>query len=174
MAKSFEVIYLQPDQTQFSRTGDTLSLAVNIDGEEVHYPRVVLRSCFPVSDTNKYLSVRDANDEKLTEIGVIEDWTLLSHDDREAISAELNLFYLVPRITKIHDIKDDLGFLYWKVDTDKGPQEFAMRNSVIRYSRQVGPGHFLLIDVNQARHEIMDIESLDSRSQRLLQLHFSL
>lgn len=174
MAKSFEVIYLTPDATHFTRVGDTLSMDTVIEGEEKHYARVVLRQCFPVSDNNKYLSIRDANDEKQKEIGVIEDWTQLAHEDREAVSAELNLYYLIPRITKIHEIKNDLGFLYWKVETDKGPQEFAMRDSIIHYSREIGPGHFLLIDVNQARHEIVDIEQLDKQSQRYLQLHFQL
>ncbi len=32
---------------------------------------------------------------------------------------------------------------------------------------QSQPGHWLLIDVNQARYEIMDVGALDRKSQRL-------
>ncbi len=168
MAKAFEVVYLKPENVHFTRRGDTLSLTVEERGVNVHYPRVVLRSCFPVSDSAAYLSVRDANAEKQPEIGILEDWTQLSTEDREAVAAELDLYYLVPKVTKIREIKEELGFLYWKVETDKGPQEFVMRNSITRNTREVSPNHWLLIDVNDARHEITDLAALDSRSQKLL------
>lgn len=168
MAKVYEVVYLKPENVHFVRHGDTLGLTVTEGDVNVHYPRVVLRSCFPVSDGTAFLSVRDANEEKQPEIGIIEDWTHLKPEDREAVTAELNLYYLVPKITRIDEIKEELGFLYWTVDTDKGPQEFVMRNSITRNTRQVSAHHWLIIDVNDARHEIPDFTKLDSRSQKLL------
>ena len=168
MAKSFEVVYLKPDNVSFHRHGDTLGLTVSENGIAIQYPRVVLRSCFPVSDTTAYLSVRDANAEGQPEIGIVEDWTELNAEDREAVEAELSLYYLVPKITRILSVKEQLGFLYWDVQTDKGPQEFVMRNNITRKTREVSPGHWLLIDVNDARHEIEDFKKLDSHSQKLL------
>ena len=129
----------------------------------------IIRSCFPVSHNTGYLSVRDANDEKQAEIGIITDWTQLAPADREAVAAELGLHYFVPKITQVHSIKEELGFLYWSVQTDNGPQEFVMRNSIIHNTRQVSPEHWLIIDVNDARHEIPDVSVLDTRSQRLLE-----
>lgn len=174
MTKAFEVVYLRPDEVHFERQGDTLSLMVTQQGLTTVYPRVILRPCFPVSDRSAYLSVRDASAERQPEIGIIEDWTQLSDADRAAIETELALYYFVPRITRIREIKEELGFLYWTVDTDKGPQEFVMRNSIVRSTRQVGPGHWLLIDVNDARHEIPDVAALDSRSQKLLAQYLSM
>ena len=174
MAKAFEVVYLQPDTIHFSRRGDTLSLTVTEDGANVHYPRVVLRSCFPVSDSIAFLSVRDANADIQPEIGIVQNWTELKPEDREAVAAELSLYYLVPKITRIDDIKEELGFLYWSVETDKGPQEFVMRNSITQNTRQVTHRHWLLIDVNDARHEIPDVMVLDARSQKLLGRFLSL
>lgn len=168
MAKAFEVVYLKPENINFHRHGDTLSLTVSEDGLAVQYPRVVLRSCFPVSDTTAYLSVRDASADGQPEIGIVEDWTGLNAPDREAVEAELSLYYLVPKIERVHSIKEQLGFLYWDVETDKGPQEFVMRNNITRKTREVSPGHWLLIDVNDARHEIEDFKTLDSHSQKLL------
>jgi hypothetical protein len=159
---------------RFARHGDTLSLAVSEGGVSVYYPRVILRSCFPVSDNTAYLSVRDANADKQPEIGILEDWTRLRPKDRDAVAAELNLYYLVPKITRIEDIKEELGFLYWRVETDKGPQEFVMRNSITRNTREVSPGHWLLIDVNDARHEIKEVAALDTRSQKLLSRFLSM
>jgi hypothetical protein len=170
MAKSFELVYLKPDQVRFERHGDTLSLT--IDG--THYPRVVLRPCFPVSMDRNYLSVRDANEEEQPELGVIEDWTVLAEPDRQAVAEELGLYYFVPSIRRVHEIKDELGFLYWAVDTDKGERSFVMRNNVIQQAREVARGRWLLIDVNQARYEISDIGALDRHSQKLVENVLSL
>jgi hypothetical protein len=174
MAKSYDLVYLASDKVSFRRQGDTLSLTL-MDGEvSVHYPRVILRACFPVSDSEAFLSVRDASEERHREIGIIEDWTKLRAEDREAIAAELRLYYLVPKITRIEAIKEELGFLYWTVETDKGPQSFVMRNNVTQNTREVSPNHWLVIDVNDARHEIPDVTALDVRSQRLLERYLSL
>lgn len=173
MAKAFELVLLDPEAVTFTRRGDTLSMTLAKDNINVHYPRVVLRSCFPVSDGKVFLSVRDANDDKQMEIGIIEDWTKLSQENQNAVETELSLHYFVPKIQRINSINEELGFLYWSVDTDKGPQEFVMRNSVIRYARQIEAGHWLIIDVNDARHEITDVEVLDNHSQNLLQRYLS-
>ncbi len=176
MPKTFEVVYLDPERVAFERKGDTLSLTLQTDGAPegassniVHYPRVVLRACFPVSDNTKFLSVRDATDETIPELGIIEDWSQLPPTSRDAVAAELGLHYFVPKITRVFSIKEELGFLYWVVETDKGRKEFVMRNSVIHYAREVMPGHWLLIDVNEARYEIPDVTVLDTHSQKLVQ-----
>lgn len=169
--KSFELVTLAPDQVHFERQGDTLSLTLS-DG--THYPRVVLRRCFPVSQEYNFISVRDASSEEQPEIGIIEDWMQLAEEDRRAVAAELGLHYFVPKITRVHKIKDEFGFLYWTVETDKGPKEFVMRNSVVHYAREIGPNHWLIIDVNQARYEIPDISKLDGHSQRLVRRYLCL
>ncbi len=165
MPKSYEVVVLAPEQVRFQRRGDTLSLVL-ADG--TYYPRVILRCCFPVSKQQVLLSVRDANTEEQDEIGIIEDWTRLPEENRRAVATELGLHYFVPRITRVLEVKDEFGFLYWTVETDKGPRDFVMRNNVVHFAREVGPNHWLLIDVNQARYEIADLTALDVRSQRLV------
>jgi hypothetical protein len=166
---SFRLTYLDPHKVRFQRQGDTLSMTVQETEEpalQTHYPRVVLRSCFPVSEEGAYLSVRDASPEQEIEIGILENWTAMDDSNRRAVATELGLHYFVPRIERVIKVKDELGFLYWTVETDKGPKEFVMRNSVIRYAREVSPGHWLLIDVNEARYEIPDVDRLDRASQR--------
>ncbi len=179
MTKAFEVVYLDPGRVTFERKGDTLSLTLQADDAPdgapdgvsniIHYPRVALRACFPVSDNTEFLSVRDATDETIPELGIIGDWSQLQPASRDAVAAELGLHYFVPKITQVFSVKEELGFLYWVVETDKGRKEFVMRNSVIHYAREVAPGHWLLIDVNEARYEIPDVVILDARSQKLVQ-----
>jgi len=165
MTRFFEVVHLEPEQVSFQRDGDTLSLTL-ADG--TRYPRVALRCAFPVSDETVLLSVRDACTEEQVEIGIIDDWGRLREKDRVAVAAELGLHYFVPRITCVHHVKEEFGFLHWTVDTDKGPKEFVMRNSVVHYAREIGLDHWLLIDVGQARYEILDLKRLDGNSQRLV------
>jgi hypothetical protein len=180
MAKSYEMVHLSADQVRFERHGDTLSLTLSenpsVSGGDTQsevpgvrrYPRVVLRCCFPVSEEAHYLSVRDASTEEQDEIGIIDDWTALHPQDRDAVAAELGLHYFVPQVRQVHHVKEEFGFLYWTVETDKGPKEFVMRNSVVHFAREVAPEHWLLIDVNQARYEIPCVNALDPHSQRLV------
>jgi len=172
--KSYEVRSLTSTDVRFERIGDTLAMTLNDGGCAVYYPWVVVRSCFPVSDDKVFLSVRDATAEEQDEIGIIDDWTTLRETDREAIAAELGLHYFVPQITGVMNVKEEFGFLYWTVGTNKGPKEFVMRDSVVHYTREIGPGHYLIIDVNQARYEIPDVGALDAHSQKLVRLSLRL
>ena len=48
-----------------------------------------------------------------------------------AVLRELRLHYFVPVIQQIYNIKDEFGFLYWTVETERGKKEFTMRDSII-------------------------------------------
>ncbi|MHB0858347.1 MAG: DUF1854 domain-containing protein [Anaerolineae bacterium] len=170
MAQAFETVFLEPEEAHFCRTGDTLSLDLP-DGR--HFARVVLRCCFPVWNEKVFLSVRDAGEreafcDEQEEIGILRDWTTLPAEDRQAVAQELGLHYFVPQIVRILSIREEFGFLYWSVETDKGPKDFIMRDSIVTYVREVAPNHLLIIDMNQARYEITDTTVLDSRSKKLM------
>lgn len=160
-----EPAYLDPQRLHFEREGDTLSLTV---AGAVYFPRVSLRSCFPVSDKYGYLTVHDASFEEQPEIGIVADWTQLTGVDREAVAQELGMHYFVPQIQQVFKIREEMGFLYWLVHTDRGTREFTMRHNVIRCVREISPGHWLLIDVNESRYEITNVDALDRRSSRLV------
>ena len=166
----FEEIRLAPDRVHFYRIGDTLSMS---DDRGTEYSRVILRRCFPMSDENTFLSVRDASTEDLEEIGILEDWSELAPDDRRAVAQELSVFYLVPEIRAIRSARNEFGFLYWEVDTDRGPLEFIMRDQVVRYTRRISQDRWILIDVDQARYEIPQLSALDEHSIKLLERYLS-
>jgi Domain of unknown function (DUF1854) len=167
LSESFETVYLDPKAIRFHYDGHNLAFTAS-DG--THYARVTLRRSFPLSADNSYIVVRVPEDEpdRFRELGVIVDCGELEDGSRKAVEQELRSFYLVPTIQCIHNIREEFGFLYWSVDTDRGAKEFIMRDSIIGQVRQVGSGRWLLIDINQTRYEVRNFEQLDEHSQDLV------
>ena len=172
--ETFEVVYLDTKAIRFAYDGENLTFA-NSDG--VFYPRVTLRRCFPLSADTTFILVRvpeaDCENERARmhpsqELGIIAQVDDLDPASKEAVLRELRLFYFVPRIQRIVKIREEFGFLYWTVETDRGGKDFIMRDSIIGQVRQVSPGRWLVIDINQTRYEIHDFEKLDKTSQELL------
>jgi hypothetical protein len=164
---SFEPVYLAPSEVTFNNENDRLSLTM-ADG--TYYPRVTLRRCFPFSTNNFYITVMTPYTEKerSTELGIITEVEDLEPQSRQAVSEELKMHYFVPVIKKIHKIKEEYGFQYWTVTTDRGEKEFIVRDNIVSTSRQISSTRWLLIDINQARYEINDDDTLDQRSRLLM------
>ena len=171
--ESFAIVYMDPKGVCFEYIGENLTLTL-ADG--TYYPRVTLRRCFPLSAKRTNIIVRAPQpDNQLEyEIGIIADLEELRPDSQEAVLRELQLHYFVPTIQRILTIREEFGFLYWQVETDRGEKEFVMRDSVIGSVRQISPNRWLIIDINQTRYEVRDITVLDSRSQELLRLNLLL
>jgi hypothetical protein len=165
--ESFESTFLDPMTIHFNHDGHNLTYTAS-DG--TFYPRVTLRRSFPLSAGNTYIVVRipDIEPDRSHELGLIIDSNELDDESRQAVEYELQSFYLVPTIELIHNIREEFGFLYWSVETDRGTKDFIMRDSIIGHVRQVGPGRWLIIDINQTRYEVRNFEQLDEHSQVLL------
>lgn len=171
--ESFEIVALDAPHLQFAYDGENLTFT-NADG--AYYPMVTLRRCFPLSASTTHILVRipDTEDERGRELGIIADAAELPDEARGAVLRELRLHYFVPLIQKINTIREEFGFLYWSVDTDRGQKEFVMRDSVISAVRKVSDGRWLIIDINQTRYEIYNYESLDTKGQDLLRRYLLL
>jgi hypothetical protein len=165
--ESFELVFLDPKTIRFDNQEDNLGF---YDSDGNHYARVSLRRSFPLSAQNTYIMVRtpDLEHERGHELGMIKDINELDDASSQAVLLELKLHYLVPIIQRIHSIKEEFGFLYWSVETDRGDKEFVMRDSIISSTRQVSSQRWLVIDINQTRYEIRDLTALDKHSQDLL------
>ncbi len=171
---TFDVVYLDAKAIRFAYDGENLTFA-NSDG--VFYPRVTLRRCFPLSADTTFIIVRQPESEDgnehagmhpAQELGIIARVDDLDLASQEAVLRELRLFYFVPRIQRIVKIREEFGFLYWTVETDRGNKDFIMRDSIIGQVRQVSPGRWLVIDINQTRYEIHNFDELDKTSQEML------
>jgi hypothetical protein len=171
--EAFELVYLDPRTIRFAYDGENLTFT-NSDG--VLYPRVTLRRGFPLSAKNTNILVRLPDEEMETgkELGILPDVEELEEASREAVLRELSLYYFVPAIQSIEHIREEFGFLYWTVETDRGKKDFVMRDSPIGSVRRVSAGRYLIIDINQTRYEVPDVEALDTHSQDLLRRYLLL
>lgn len=163
----FDLVYLEARTVRFGYEGENLTM---IDTDGTYYPRVTLRRCFPLSAQNSNIIVctPGLEMEHGIELGMIKVVDDLEGESREAVLRELSLHYFVPVVKKIHSIRDEFGFLYWSVDTDRGSRDFIMRDSVISSTRRVSDGRWLLIDINQTRYEVREFHVLDKQSQDLI------
>ena len=141
---------------------------VSLDYDGVHYDRVKVVRLFPFSDADKYISIREhGNGER--EIGIIEDMAEMPEETREILNQQLNLSYFTPVIQKIYSIKDEYGYAYFHVMTDKGECKFAINmgsNAVAKLSDV----RLIISDVDENRFEIRDVEKLTQKERRMLDL----
>jgi hypothetical protein len=171
--EAFEVVYLDPRRVRFAYDGENLTFT---DGDGTFYPRVTLRRGFPLSAKHTHILVRLPEEEtdRGRELGILPEVDGLEAASREAVLRELAVFYFVPAIQRVLKIREEFGFLYWTVETDRGNKDFVMRDSPIGAVRRVSEGRYLIIDINQTRYEVPDMEALDGHSQELLKRYLLL
>ncbi|MCH5273076.1 MAG: DUF1854 domain-containing protein [Lachnospiraceae bacterium] len=157
--------YLTPDTAVFTKTeGGFVSLRL---GEEF-YPRVQVVRMFPFSEPEKYVSIRTA-EETSKEIGVIEDLGTFPQEVRIILEEQLGLRYFTPVIKKIYQIKDEYGYAYFDVETDRGRCRFVIHmggNAVVHLSDV----RILISDIDENRFEITDVTKLTVKEQKRLDL----
>lgn len=157
--------YLNKDNAVFERTaGGFVSVKI---GDEF-YPRVHVIRMFPFTDPGKFISIRTP-DEHSKEIGVIEDLKDVSAETRKMLEEQMNLRYFTPIITKVINIKDEYGYAYFDVVTDRGACRFTIHSggsSVVHLSET----RILISDIDENRFEIPDITKLTAKELKKLDL----
>lgn len=169
--KNIAVNLLEETDAVFSRTdGGFVSLTyTDSDGSVKTYPRVAVHRCFPFSDPTHYLSIREPeNDGK--EIGLIRDPEKLPPDAQKMLSEQMALRYFTPVILHIKKIKEEYGYSYWDVVTDRGVCRFTVRSgSGSVYP--IGPNRYLINDLDGNRFEIPDLYRLSAKEIKQLDLY---
>ncbi|NJL32389.1 MAG: DUF1854 domain-containing protein [Phycisphaerales bacterium] len=159
--------WLTPEHVRI-HLGNHNALHVTITNERIYSGVFALR-CMPVSDPQKYISLRwhDA-DNRDQEIGLIRALTDWPADARELIEAALTRRYLLHEVISIESIKPFHNYLDFSVITDHGPMTFIMRHSG---SAAIDYGHTgkLLIDVEENRFVIPDLNRLTERQRALFE-----
>lgn len=153
------------DNATFARTdGGFVSMEYN--GKT--YSRVSVHRCFPHSDPDKYISIREPDSDG-REIGIIEDLTALPSELRDMLEEQMRLRYFAPKILKVHDVKSEYGYSYWDVTTDRGRCRFTAHlggGSV--YS--IGKDRYLVNDLDGNRFEIPNLYALSAKEVKKLDL----
>ena len=160
-----KVRYLNSENAEFNRTeGGFVSLKT---GDE-NYDRVHVVRRFPFTDPQHYISIRTP-DENSKEIGIIRDMNDVKPDVRQMLEEQMNLRYFTPIITKIINIKDEYGYAYFDVVTDRGACRFTINiggSSVVHLSDT----RILISDIDENRFEIPDIMKLSIGERKKLDL----
>lgn len=157
--------WLTPDNSVFTRTPGGF---VSLKNGENEYKRVSIVRMFPFTDPAHYISVRTP-DENSKEIGIVKDLELFSEDVRDMLREQMNLRYFTPIITKVVSIKDEYGYAYFDVVTDRGEVRFTINmggNSVIHLSET----RILITDIDENRFEIPDVMALTTAERKKLDL----
>ena len=165
------VRYITKDNAEFERSGDFIRMKVRLpddDGneEEKTYDRIFLHRAFPFDYPYSYISVLDADAK---EIGIIQDIDALGEETAAMLRAELDRKYYTPVIRQILSVKDKFGYSYWKVVTDEGEIEFTCRDTFSSLLK-VGGNRVFVTDMDGNRFEIPDLEALDRKSFRKIEL----
>ena len=156
---------LDEKNTEFIRTkGGFLSIKTG----DTSYPRVHAVRMFPFTDPDRYISIRTTG-EKSKEIGIIEDMASLSKETAGIIKEQLDLRYFTPVITGIKSIKDEYGYAYFHVMTDRGECKFSINMGSNAVSK-LSDTRLIIQDVDENRFEIRDVEALSMKERRMLDM----
>lgn len=162
-----DLSYLDQTNTEFYRRGDFLAAKITKNGETVDCGRVILHRLFPFSELYTNISVQNPDGE---EVGLIADVNSYPSDVAEMLRKEIDERYFVPTILAIDDLKERFGISTWKVRTDVGDITFSVRDTY-RSMTFSGNGTIYILDADGNRYVIDDVNKLDSKSYRKIELY---
>ena len=157
-----EVQFLDASNVKIARNSFE-ELTVELPDGASHTNVEAVRS-FPLTDSNKYITLLDSEGE---EIGIIQDIKQLPRESAEILVSELQKRYFMPKITKIHELDGEFGVTRWVVETNRGPVTFGMRTRYDVVSLE--NGRVLIKDADGNRYEIENYHHLDPASLALLE-----
>lgn len=156
-------IYVDRTSGRIERTDLYLVRLITNDGRVVE--DLEPRRLFPVSDTNRYITLVDSREK---EVALIRDMDSLDAASADALNDCFREYYMIPKITQVLDVSDKFGTLTFRVLTDRGEIIFRIRNRHSDIKTFTGSPRVFIRDSDDNRYEITDYSALDGRSRRLL------
>jgi Domain of unknown function (DUF1854). len=164
LVEASRLAFLDPKKLRFHKHGAILRLTVEDDRS---FLKVGILRAFPLSDRNRFFSVRDGAEN---EIGIIVNPTDLSAENQNLIDEDLQRRYFVPSVKKIVSAKERFGTVEWTVETDRGVCHFTTQNLRENVQRPAA-GRIILNDVDGNRYDIRNLDELSRESQEILFRH---
>ena len=166
------IVYITPDNAVIGEKNHFLTLSLktkNENGEEEtkEYDRVFLHRAFPFDHPEDYISVQDADKN---EIGMISSLSVFPEESCALLRAELARKYYAPQITAILSLRDRYGYAYLSASSDAGEITFTLRDAA-RSILKVDEKRVIITDIDGNRYEIPDIEKLDRKSFKKIELY---
>ena len=163
------------DNTQFKRSPSGLvSLTLTTpDGKVEEFERIVAVRCFPVTNPQEFVSVREPDSKKKgrgKEIGMIRRMADLPEEAQALLNEELDRRYFTPEIIRITGMKEKFGYSYWDVDTTAGRVTFVLNNPFSNI-RILEDGSVFINDIDGNCFKIPDVAKLDAQSLRKIEIY---
>lgn len=155
-------LYVEYDMARFQRKDITHVDMELYDGRK--FENLEPHRLFPLSGLKKYITLLD---EQGIERAIIRDMQTLPESERNIIEECLEEYYLIPRVTKIHDIQEKYGVVTLDTETDRGCARIEIRN-ILHGMKLLYGSRVLLRDGNDNRYEIPDLTQLDKKSRQLI------
>ena len=160
--RGFYVNILDPRKIRICRDESGRLKLIFDNDEKVLIKRVV--RAFPLTMPWRYVILIDENDR---EVGLLRDLGDLDETSMKVLKDELERVYFIPKIKKIHRIKEEFGFLIWETETDKGPRRFEVTSR--RDVKKMGKRRIIVRDADGNLYDIPDYADLDQKSIILLE-----
>ncbi len=160
---SYADFLLDPNQLRCSRSPHG-SLILHIGDEEYH--DLNIRRAFPLEESNRYIGFFQHDG---TELGLLEDPSLLEQASRDALLAELDKIYFQPHITAFNSLDEEFGVLRGHIETTSGPRPLEIRG-YRQNVRMLSGERAIVEDVDGNRYLIDDWPALPKRIREILGL----
>lgn len=162
---TFRTRWLTPDNARI-HLGNHEALHVTARDNRI-YGGVFAVRALPASTPDGFISLRYSDaDGREHEIGMVRAIAEWSPEVRTLLADALRRRYFVREITSIESIELEHGYLVFDVQTDRGPTRFLMRWTQSSAADH-GPAGKILVDVDDNRFLVRDVDRLPRRQQLL-------
>jgi len=124
---------------------------------------VHVRRCFPWSEPDRFLSLRDEEGE---EFALVADPATLDAQSRAVLERALAQAGFVFAVTRVLGIDEEVELRHWRVVTRQGDRRFQTR--LDEWPRRLPDGGFLMRDVSGDLYRFADPARMDRRSREVL------
>ena len=165
-------VALTPQNAVFKQSeGGLISLDLKETNE--FFERIVIFRCFPITNPDEFLSVREPDSKKMgkgKEIGMIRYMKDFPEKQQKLFLEELDRRYFSPEITKINSVKDKFGYTYWEADTNAGSMTFILNNPFSNI-RLLEDGRIFIHDIDGNSFQIKEPAKLDANSYKKIEIY---
>ena len=124
---------------------------------------VRVHRCFPWSEPDRFLSLRDSENEEFALVASLDE---LAPDSRRVLEWALVEAGFVLEVTAITDVDEEVEIRNWKVETRQGPRSFQTR--LDDWPMEVPGGGIVIRDVAGDLYHVANPREMDAQSRKWL------
>jgi len=124
---------------------------------------VRVHRCFPWSEPDRFLSLRDSDNQEIAMVTHLDD---LPKESRVALSEALVEAGFVLKVLGIFEVDEEVEIRTWKVETEQGPRSFQTK--LDDWPWEVPGGGIVIRDVAGDLYHVAAPEAMDAKSRKWL------